>query len=440
MIKAKHSILLTLTLTLCLIITNVDTFRTDVMAANVTTDTMKIDDDKNEFTIIVNIDGNLELKKAIAGKTIGDILNELQVTKGISLFYAGTLTENVFPDQVFVFSKAAEVKELEEIPFQTQMIPTTDLLKGQGQTMQVGLVGTKEKTFKVYTIDGQEHKELIKEEILKAPVHHIIFSGTKEPEPIHPMAAEPSTVPTLAQNPAEAPANESAAAFGQQAMTPSEQAVASQVHAQVAAGQVVDQALVQADQATLAAQAAVEAQIAAEQAAKAAAEQAAVEAQIAAEQAAKAAAEQAAVEAQIAAEQAAKVAAEQAAVEAQVAAAQAAKAAAAKNNPHGFDYIYLKKLSMTATAYNSGPKSTGKKPGQKGYGLTYSGIPAGPGIVAVDPKVIPLGTRLYIEGYGFALAADTGSSIKGNKIDVYIEDANEIKKFGRRTVEVYVLE
>ncbi len=108
-------------------------------------------------------------------------------------------------------------------------------------------------------------------------------------------------------------------------------------------------------------------------------------------------------------------------------------------NEHGFDYVYLEKLTMTATAYNSGSDSTGKKPGQKGYGLTYSGIPAGPGIVAVDPKVIPLGTKLYIEGYGYALAADIGGAIKGNKIDLYIEDAAEIRRFGRRQVVVYVL-
>ena len=72
-------------------------------------------------------------------------------------------------------------------------------------------------------------------------------------------------------------------------------------------------------------------------------------------------------------------------------------------------------------------------------GITASGIPARRGIVAVDPRVIPLGTRVYVMGYGPALAADTGGAIKGAKIDLCIEDYNEAIRFGRRTVEVYIL-
>lgn len=65
--------------------------------------------------------------------------------------------------------------------------------------------------------------------------------------------------------------------------------------------------------------------------------------------------------------------------------------------------------------------------------------------MAVDPKVIPLGTKLYIEStdgtsdYGYATAEDKGSAIKGNKIDLYLETAQAVKKFGRRTVRVYIL-
>jgi 3D (Asp-Asp-Asp) domain-containing protein len=62
------------------------------------------------------------------------------------------------------------------------------------------------------------------------------------------------------------------------------------------------------------------------------------------------------------------------------------------------------------------------------------------GVVAVDPKVIPLRTLLFVEGYGFAIAADTGGAIKGNKIDVCIPDRRRIYEWGRRKVTVYIFE
>ena len=88
---------------------------------------------------------------------------------------------------------------------------------------------------------------------------------------------------------------------------------------------------------------------------------------------------------------------------------------------------------------------TGKRPGDPGFGITYTGIPVRPGIVAVDPNVIPLGSRLYIEGigdtpdYGYALAADIGSAVKGDIIDLYKESTEEVKKWGVRKVRVYIL-
>jgi len=84
-------------------------------------------------------------------------------------------------------------------------------------------------------------------------------------------------------------------------------------------------------------------------------------------------------------------------------------------------------LKMSATAYTH----TGNK--------TYSGVWPSKGTVAVDPKVIPLGTRLYIDGYGYARALDVGSSIKGNRIDLFFETKEEAFKWGRRTVQVFVL-
>lgn len=105
-----------------------------------------------------------------------------------------------------------------------------------------------------------------------------------------------------------------------------------------------------------------------------------------------------------------------------------------------------RKYVMTATAYEAGPRSTGKRPGDRGYGITASGTRARRGTVAVDPRVIPLGTKLYIksltpgiEDYGYAIAEDTGGAIKGMKIDLFMDTVSECFQFGRRVVEVYIL-
>jgi 3D (Asp-Asp-Asp) domain-containing protein len=61
-------------------------------------------------------------------------------------------------------------------------------------------------------------------------------------------------------------------------------------------------------------------------------------------------------------------------------------------------------------------------------------------LVAVDPKVIPLRTRLYVKGYGYAYAADTGSAIKGSRIDLAVKDKKEEIRFNRKKITVYILE
>jgi 3D (Asp-Asp-Asp) domain-containing protein len=101
---------------------------------------------------------------------------------------------------------------------------------------------------------------------------------------------------------------------------------------------------------------------------------------------------------------------------------------------------FSKAISMSATAYDATFESCGKHPGDPQYGITYSGLKVRPGIVAVDPRVIPLGTWLYVDGYGEALAADIGGAIKGNKIDLYYESPADVRKFGRRPVKVYILD
>jgi 3D (Asp-Asp-Asp) domain-containing protein/peptidoglycan hydrolase CwlO-like protein len=69
-------------------------------------------------------------------------------------------------------------------------------------------------------------------------------------------------------------------------------------------------------------------------------------------------------------------------------------------------------------------------------GRTSSGLPTGPGVVAVDPSVIPLGTRLSVPGYGDAVAADTGGAVTGNTIDLWFPTLEQAHAWGRRTVTV----
>lgn len=77
-------------------------------------------------------------------------------------------------------------------------------------------------------------------------------------------------------------------------------------------------------------------------------------------------------------------------------------------------------------------------------GLTATGInlKSNPDmkVIAVDPKVIKLGTKVHVEGYGYAIAGDTGGSIKGNKIDVFFSTKAEAYKWGRKNVKIKILE
>ena len=92
-------------------------------------------------------------------------------------------------------------------------------------------------------------------------------------------------------------------------------------------------------------------------------------------------------------------------------------------------------FEMEATAYTDDVESQGKWVGQ-----TASGMKPQVGVVAVDPKVIPLGTKLYVEGYGEAIAGDTGGAIKGNRIDLFMPTRSEASRFGRQVVQVRIVE
>lgn len=88
-------------------------------------------------------------------------------------------------------------------------------------------------------------------------------------------------------------------------------------------------------------------------------------------------------------------------------------------------------LYVEATAYSSQDPGLGK--------FTARGNPVGRGIISVDPNVIPLGTRVYIPGYGEAIADDIGGAIKGNVIDIAFDTYEEAIAFGRQTIEIYII-
>jgi 3D (Asp-Asp-Asp) domain-containing protein len=109
-------------------------------------------------------------------------------------------------------------------------------------------------------------------------------------------------------------------------------------------------------------------------------------------------------------------------------------------DPTAPDFHYVRHLRMEATAYTAGFNCTGKHPDDPWYRITASGREVQHGIVAVDRTVIPLGTRLYVAGYGFALAADVGGAIRGYKIDLFMECINDARRFGRRHIDVWILD
>lgn len=106
----------------------------------------------------------------------------------------------------------------------------------------------------------------------------------------------------------------------------------------------------------------------------------------------------------------------------------------------GIDLSTAKVITCTATAYTPSADECGKSDG-----ITATGAKCEVGVVAVDPRVIPLGTKLYIETtdgsfiYGYCSAQDTGGAIKGNKVDLAMNTKAECFQFGRRQVKVYIL-
>ncbi|RJE88897.1 LysM peptidoglycan-binding domain-containing protein [Paenibacillus sp. 1011MAR3C5] len=112
--------------------------------------------------------------------------------------------------------------------------------------------------------------------------------------------------------------------------------------------------------------------------------------------------------------------------------------------PGGYDYTYTDQMSLTATAYTAAASENGKW-----GGVDYFGNKLKVGTIAVDPKMIPLGTKLYITGYTYdglpsvgiiATATDMGGSIKGNRIDIFVPGSTQqAMKFGIQNIEAYIL-
>jgi 3D (Asp-Asp-Asp) domain-containing protein len=100
------------------------------------------------------------------------------------------------------------------------------------------------------------------------------------------------------------------------------------------------------------------------------------------------------------------------------------------------DFAGREFMVFVATAYYPGPDNFGGGVGPR----TAIGLLAERGVVAVDPSVIPLGTHLYIEGYGYAVAGDTGGDIQGHRIDLCYNTYQEAMHFGRRQVRVFILD
>ncbi|MFD3157102.1 3D domain-containing protein [Haloimpatiens sp. FM7330] len=93
-------------------------------------------------------------------------------------------------------------------------------------------------------------------------------------------------------------------------------------------------------------------------------------------------------------------------------------------------------INVKSTAYSP---INGARVAYTASGMRAARNPGGYSTIAVDPRIIPLGTKVYVEGYGLAIAADTGTAIKGNKVDVFFNTYREACRWGVKYVKVYIL-
>ena len=114
---------------------------------------------------------------------------------------------------------------------------------------------------------------------------------------------------------------------------------------------------------------------------------------------------------------------------------KATKATAKKTTPSRLNDKVVKEFMVSTSAYTANCRGCS--------GITSTGInlKKNPNlkVIAVDPRVIKLGTKVYVEGYGYAIAGDTGSAIKGKKIDLFMPNHTSALKWGRKTVKIKIL-
>ncbi|MDQ0198850.1 3D domain-containing protein [Neobacillus ginsengisoli] len=125
----------------------------------------------------------------------------------------------------------------------------------------------------------------------------------------------------------------------------------------------------------------------------------------------------------------------------------ASNVAVAKTPPtleDAFDWSRYPKTTVTATGYTAGYESTGKREGNPEYGITFSGVKVKRDLfstVAADLTVFPIGTILFIPGYGYGVVADKGGAIKGNELDLYYKTVEDVYNlWGKKKLDIYIVQ
>ncbi|WP_088041867.1 3D domain-containing protein [Bacillus sp. EAC] len=115
----------------------------------------------------------------------------------------------------------------------------------------------------------------------------------------------------------------------------------------------------------------------------------------------------------------------------------------AKNIEKNTNWSNFKKVTVTATGYTAGKESTGKSPNDHSYGITYSGVEVKRDVfstIAADLTIFPIGTILFIPGYGYGVVADKGAAVKGHHLDLYFHTVGDVfEHWGKKKLNVYIV-
>jgi len=115
----------------------------------------------------------------------------------------------------------------------------------------------------------------------------------------------------------------------------------------------------------------------------------------------------------------------------------------AKNIEKNTNWSNFKQVTVTATGYTAGKESTGKSPNDHSYGITYSGVEVKRDVfstIAADLTIFPIGTILFIPGYGYGVVADKGAAVKGHHLDLYFHTVGDVfEHWGKKKLNVYIV-